>query len=163
MLVLITVTLSSLVETGPNVQYLCNYFCIKKNNYKILVQDSQSLKCFRSNKCFNFISVLQRVIISMSHERNNYIETWLLYSWKESHQAYSGYLIGCSHPTHVTMSRTSSVVRWMTLNQEVPGSSLDTAIWEKNLLVLLDKALYLRLSWIMTTFCPSIMSMAMAP
>ena len=25
-------------------------------------------------------------------------------------------------------SRTSSVVRWMTLNQEVPGSSLDTAI-----------------------------------
>ena len=33
----------------------------------------------------------------------------------------------------------------------------------KNLLVLLDKALYLRLSWIMTTFCPSIMSMAMAP
>ena len=33
----------------------------------------------------------------------------------------------------------------------------------KNLLVLLDKALYLRLSWIMTTFCPSIMRMAMAP
>ena len=33
----------------------------------------------------------------------------------------------------------------------------------KNLLVLLDKALYLRLSWIMTTFCLSIMSMAMAP
>ena len=31
------------------------------------------------------------------------------------------------------------------------------------LLVLLDKALYLRLSWIMTTFCPSIMSMEMAP
>ena len=29
----------------------------------------------------------------------------------------------------------------------------------KNLLVLLDKALYLRLSWIMTTFCPSIISM----
>ena len=54
----------------------------------------------------------------------------------------------------------AQLVRWMTLNQEVPGSTRPS---EKNLLVLLDKALYLRLSRIMTTFCPSIMSMAMAP
>ena len=57
-----------------------------------------------------------------------------------------------------TLAELAQLVRWMTLNQEVPGSSLDMAIWEKNLLVLLDKALYLRLSWIMTTFCPSIMN-----
>ena len=51
------------------------------------------------------------------------------------------------------------LVRWMTLNQEVPGSNLARPS-EKNLLVLLDKALYLMLSWIMTTFCPSFMSIA---
>ena len=34
----------------------------------------------------------------------------------------------------------AQLVRWMTLNQEVPGSSLDNGHLRKNLLVLLDKA-----------------------
>ena len=54
------------------------------------------------------------------------------------------------------------LVRWMTLIRRFPVR-ISKRPSEKNLLVLLDKALYLRLSWIMTIFCPSIMSMAMSP
>ena len=56
----------------------------------------------------------------------------------------------------------AQLVRWMTPNQEhlVRISQRPS---EKNLLVLLDKALYLRLSWIMTIFSLPIMSIAMAP
>ena len=55
----------------------------------------------------------------------------------------------------------AQLVGWMTLNQEVPVQILQRPS-ENNLFLLLDKALNLRLYWIMTTFCASIMSMVMA-
>ena len=48
-------------------------------------------------------------------------------------------------------------------DSESGGARFGSRSSEKNLLVLFDKALYLRLSWIMTTFRPAIMGFAMAP
>ena len=60
-------------------------------------------------------------------------------------------------------SRTSSVGKVDDSESGGPQFESRHGHLRKNLLVLLDKALYLRLSWIMTTFCPSIMRMEMAP
>ena len=54
----------------------------------------------------------------------------------------------------------AQLVRWMILNQEVTSSNFVTNLLETILLKLLESELYLRLSEIMTTFCPSIMRMS---
>ena len=77
--------------------------------------DKSVLKNYRPVSGLNFVSkLIERTI---SKQLKDYLLSNNLDNIYQS--AYLPYL---------HRSRTSSVVRWMTLNQEVPGSSLDTAI-----------------------------------